>query len=100
MLTKWIQFTVEPGMAGAFQAGLRQLEEASKLEVGCVYYAAFRDESQAGTFTVLETWEDDAALQAHRETPHIASFKAICGDMILDKSALSLKPLGRTPSPV
>lgn len=100
MLTKWIQFIVKPNLAGAFQAELRQLEEASSLEAGCVYYAAFRDESHAGLFTVLESWEDAAALEAHRETPHVARFKANGAAMILEKSALSLAPLRRSPSTV
>jgi len=100
MLSKWIQFTVEPAMSGEFQLELQQLEAASTLELGCVYYAAFQDESKAEVFTVLESWADNAAFVAHREAPHTVHFKAVCGAMILEKSARPLKPLSPVLTPV
>ena len=100
MNTKWIQFTVEPQMALVFKEELLRLEEASRLESGCRYYAAFEDESAAGRFTVLESWEDLAALERHRAAAHTEQFKTACSAMIVDKSALSVKPLNRSLSPL
>ena len=93
MLTKWIQFTVTPDSAAAFRAELSIIETASKAEAGCVHYAAFQSAEEPHVFTVLESWQDDDAFDAHRQAPHIAEFKAKCEAMIADKSAIALVPI-------
>jgi len=90
MITKWIEFKVRPESVDAFRAELAQLERESRRENGCTYYAAFEVADQPGMFTVLESWETSAALEAHRRAPHMAAFKEMCESMILKKSALSL----------
>lgn len=93
MITKWIQFTVSEEDAPSFHAALQRVERASKPEPGCRHYAAFVGKESPGVFTVLEIWEDEASLEAHRQSSHIAEFKEACGPMIKDKSGLDLLPL-------
>lgn len=95
MITKWIAFKIRPESIDAFRAELAQLERESRRENGCAHYAAFEVADQPGMFTVLESWETSAALEAHRQAPHIAAFKETCEPMIVEKSALSLDPVAR-----
>jgi len=92
MLTKWIQFTVAPESAETFRGELARIQAASKVEVGCLHYSAFRSEV-TNIFTVLESWQDEASFEAHRASPHIAEFKRNCASMIVDKAGLELDPI-------
>jgi len=94
MSTKWIQFTVAPESAATFEAELTKLVHASLAEEGCVQYAAYRDAKTPNIFTVLESWENEAAFEAHRNAPHVARFKETCGSVILEKSGQALTPVG------
>ena len=93
MPTKWIQFTVAPGSSIEFGGALVTLEAASKLESGCVLYQVFQSTEDSCLFTVIESWADDSAFEAHRSASHTKSFKDACGHMIIEKSALSLAPI-------
>ncbi|MGK0184244.1 MAG: quinol monooxygenase YgiN [Verrucomicrobiales bacterium] len=91
--TKWIQFTVSETNASTFHSALKRVEEASRVESGCVHYAAFVNKDNTSEFTVLEIWDCDDSLEAHRQSSHLAEFKSACGNMILEKTALDLLPL-------
>ncbi len=94
MITKWIQFTVASEHVAAFQTALAALERESRAEPGCARYAAFQALDQPGVFTVLESWDSPAAFEAHRTAPPLAAFKERAAAMIVEKSALSLDPVG------
>jgi quinol monooxygenase YgiN len=47
-----------------FVAGARK-------EPGCKHYSLLEDRKQAGRFLTLETWADQAAIEAHMTTPAI-----------------------------
>jgi len=94
MVTKWIQFTTAAESAETFKQALAPLEEASKKEAGCVYYAAYQNQEKEATFHVLESWLDAAAFEAHRNAPHTLAFKEACGSLITGKKAESLTPVG------
>ena len=93
MVNKWIQFTVSAENSTAFSKALKVLVRESRLEEGCVHYAAFQCMDDPGVFTVLEQWQSKDAFENHRVAPHINSFKEDCGSIILEKSALSLNPI-------
>ena len=93
MITKWIQFRVAPESAEVFCAALARVEVASLAEDGCGQYLAFRSEEEPTVFTVLESWETAEAFDAHRTSAHVAAFKNECGEMIVEKSGLGLRPL-------
>lgn len=69
--------------AGA-EAGLRDAMDAmvapSRAEAGCQRYDAFQ--SETGQVIVVETWDDQAALDRHGQTPHMATFRAAIGDLL------------------
>jgi quinol monooxygenase YgiN len=78
MITKWIQFSVTPDSSAAFRTELA---------------SAYQSHDDCQVFTVLESWETEAAFEAHRKAPHVADFKVKCEAMIVEKSALSLDEL-------
>lgn len=47
---------------------------ASRAEAGCLGYRIYEETERANEFVFIEEWEDEAALQAHFATPHIAEF--------------------------
>ncbi|SEG62051.1 Quinol monooxygenase YgiN [Bryocella elongata] len=53
---------------------LRQLTAASRLEPGCVSYVPHFVESEPDTVVIYEQYKDEAAVEAHRGTPHFARY--------------------------
>jgi quinol monooxygenase YgiN len=47
---------------------------ASRAEQGCISYRVYEDTELDNEFVFVEEWADEAALQAHFATPHIAEF--------------------------
>lgn len=59
----------------------RKLEAASRQEPGCLMYIVHRHQGAAGSFFIYEQYRDEAALQAHRDSPHFQQYavKALHG---------------------
>ena len=56
------------------------LREASLAEPGCLGYEVFEAVHGPGSLLLLEHYRDDAALEAHRQSPH---YQAVVVDRIL-----------------
>lgn len=57
---------------------LRAITLASRQEPGCVSYIAHFVEDDAGTVLIYEQYDDEAALEHHRGTPHFHQY-AVAG---------------------
>ncbi len=55
---------------------LQQMIEASNAEAGCVSYVFAQDVTRADLIHITEAWQDQAALDAHFATAHMAAFQA------------------------
>ena len=62
--------------AAAAQAALK-MSKASEAEAGCKSYRFYADLDDPNTFLIFEQWEDEAALMAHFQTPHMAEFNGL-----------------------
>ncbi len=65
---------VKPEAREQAVAAARKMRDASLQEEGCQEYGfwfAFDDENE---LLVFERWDDQAALDAHFQTPHLAEF--------------------------
>jgi quinol monooxygenase YgiN len=51
----------------------KQAEESRK-EPGCVMFVVHRHKTEPRRFFVYEQYKDDAALEAHRATPHFLQY--------------------------
>jgi quinol monooxygenase YgiN len=52
---------------------------ATQAEDGCDLYCFARDVSNPDTLIISERWRDQAALDAHFASPHMATFNAVIG---------------------
>jgi quinol monooxygenase YgiN len=48
---------------------------ASRAEDGCVTYSYGEDVAEPGLIRVYENWRDQAAIDAHFKTPHMAAWR-------------------------
>lgn len=70
----WLQFA--PGEIDKFDEAARQMVEATRQEEGCLHYAFARDLNDPDIIRISERWVDEAALEAHFASPHMAAFGA------------------------
>lgn len=65
-----------PGSEDVVKAALTTLASATLGHEGCLHYELFESGSAPGTFVTVETWRDQADLDAHLATPDIATAMA------------------------
>ena len=51
-----------------------KLTERSRNEPGCLMYQVHRQRIEPRRFFIYEQYQDDAALEAHRTTPHFMEY--------------------------
>ena len=51
-----------------------KLTEESRKEPGCQMYLVHRHKTEPRRFFIYEQYKDDAALEAHRTTPHFLQY--------------------------
>ncbi|AKU98381.1 hypothetical protein AKJ09_05045 [Labilithrix luteola] len=73
-LTKTAFFTAKPGGEDALGARLLALVEPTRTEPGCVRYGILRSADQPDLWFVYEDWRDEAAFDAHMQTPYVQQF--------------------------
>jgi quinol monooxygenase YgiN len=59
-----------------FKAHMATMLAASRAEDGCLIYSYAEDVAEPGLIRVFEAWRDQAALDAHGRTPHLATWRA------------------------
>ncbi len=77
LLTAFIE--VAPAERAAIRAALPALIGATRAEDGCVEYGCYEDTAAEGRYVFVERWRDQAALDAHLRTPHMAAWMAVAG---------------------
>lgn len=71
----------KPGTGDAVEENLRKMAvEVKASEPGCAFYQASRSQDNPDNFLLYEHYVDQAALEAHRTTPH---FQAIIEGTII-----------------
>lgn len=58
------------------------VSEGSEAEDGCQVYRFAEDVREPNTFIITEHWESEDALAGHFQTPHMAAFTGIVGDLL------------------
>lgn len=90
MRTVTAQFTILPGKEAEAEAAIKKVVEGvDKNEPGAVAYfwhRAIKDPSQV---LVFEIWRDDAAVEAHRDTPYLTEFQSFFGT-VFDPASVKL----------
>jgi len=57
-----------------FLSLVKPLIEKSRKERGCLGYSLFEDIKEANTFTFIEDWKDQEAIDFHRNTEHFKEY--------------------------
>ncbi len=74
-------FRVDPSQREtALEVGAT-MAAATLAETGCVTYGFWTDPSDPVRFRIFEEWDSAAALDAHFETEHMATFVVALGDL-------------------
>ena len=76
ILTVVAHLRAAPGKGDALAALLTEQARVVRAnEPGCLVYRPHRSTRDADAFLFYETYADDAAFEAHRKAPHLASFR-------------------------
>lgn len=70
-------------------AALTKAAVASRTEAGCLSYAFTRDVEDPDRYVSVETWQDQASLDAHFGTPHIAELLSQAPDLLAGDVAIT-----------
>ena len=68
---------VPPASLDGLRPHMAAMMTASQAEDGCSDYNYAEDVTQPGLIHVFERWRDQAALDAHFKTPHMAAWRAV-----------------------
>jgi quinol monooxygenase YgiN len=58
------------------------MQEATRAEPGCVSYRFVQAVDDPSTILVLEAWEDQASMDAHGQTEHLAEFLVAMAEVV------------------
>ena len=87
-----VTFHIKPEFVDQFrQRVLQQASDSVRLEEGCHQFDVLVDESDPSVIFLYETYDDAAAFDAHRATPHFADFNQTVTDWVLTKDVRRLK---------
>src|SRR5689334_20419002 len=76
MLTVAGTVRIPPQNVDAFRPQMVEMMAASRAEDGCLAYGYAEDVGEPGLIHVFESWRDQAALDAHFATLHMARWRA------------------------
>jgi quinol monooxygenase YgiN len=68
---------VPPASLDGLRPHMAAMMAASQAEDGCLDYNYGEDVAEPGLIRVFERWRDQAALDAHFRTEHMASWRAV-----------------------
>lgn len=77
----------EGNYAQALEAAIA-LTARSQSHAGCIAYDVFESATRPDVFAIIETWQDQASLDAHSATPEFAEYVGIlneCGTMKIEQ---------------
>jgi quinol monooxygenase YgiN len=78
------------------QALLTQSDNSLREEVACLRFDVARD-GDDGRYFLYEIYEDEAAFEVHKQTPHYKSFNEKVAGMIASKSVERWTLISETP---
>jgi quinol monooxygenase YgiN len=87
-----VVLTARPGRSEELKALLLGMVPHCRAEPGNLRWDIWQDQSQAGRYVLDELYRDDAAVAAHRETPHFRYYLAGI-HALADRMALVLDPV-------
>jgi autoinducer 2-degrading protein len=75
MIVRTIEIQVRPEKAGEFLAATLENHRGSLREPGVLRFDVLQSAEDPARFLLYEVYRDEAATQAHKETPHYQAWK-------------------------
>lgn len=92
MLALVVEFRITPAHVDAFDAAIRANAQASVgNERGCRQFDVCRDPDDATLFFLYELYDDEAAIQAHLQSPHFLQMNAATASWVEAKVVRKLR---------
>lgn len=88
MLVVIATLTGRPDKREELVAALSRAAAASRGDDGCLSYVFTRDLDDEDRYLSVETWRDQAALDAHFSTPHLAELLAKAPDLLAAEAVI------------
>jgi len=87
----WVEFEIAPGGVPGFLAAARDDAAGSAAnEPGCRRFDVLVDPARPSRVCFYEVYDDEAAFEAHKTTPHFSAFAAATKTTIVGRSATRL----------
>ncbi len=78
MLAMWVKARIKPDQRKRFLEAIELDALGSERdEPGCVRFNVLQDDKDENVYYFFEVYRDQAALEAHRTTPHYAKWRAV-----------------------
>jgi len=74
MVVLAVTWVAKVGQEAAVADVLAKLTEEARKEPGCAMFQVHRHRTEPRRFFIYEQYKDDAALEAHRNTPHFLQY--------------------------
>jgi quinol monooxygenase YgiN len=81
---------IDPAKRDDFIAAVNELMAATRAEDGCEHYSFSADVSDEGRFYISEQWANQAVVDTHNATPHLAKFMGSIGELGLKGATLTM----------
>ena len=81
-LTLNVKFRAKSGKEAELKNILVSLLDPSRAESGCLNYDLHEDPNDDANFMFYENWINQAALDAHKATPHVMKFFNQADDLL------------------
>ena len=81
MIALMVTINIKPGHKDAFMASmLDDARGSNKDEPGCLRFDVLEDNDNPNQIHLYEVYQDQAALDAHRQAPHFTKWRETVGD--------------------
>ena len=74
MLILVVRVTIKSGHEDAVIEPFQKLQDESRREPGCLNYFVQRSRDNSRVYLIYEQYVDEAALDAHRKSPHFIEY--------------------------
>jgi quinol monooxygenase YgiN len=81
---------VPPKNLAALKPHMEAMLAASRAEDGCLVYSYGEDVAEPGLIRIFEAWRDQAAIDAHVASPHMAAWRAAGAELGVSDRRLTL----------
>jgi len=89
---------VPPQNVEALRPHMLAMMAASRAEEGCAAYGYAEDVAEPGLIHIFEVWRDQACLDAHFNTPHLARWREVWPALgVSDRRLIAYEVAGERP---